>query len=190
MAPFAAPLLVMLVGVLDHDHGRVHQDPDGDGDAPQRHDVGAKPLDPHDDEGEQDRDRDRDDRHKGRSEVEEENDADQGDDDRLLDQGVGQGLDRVVDQVGAVVSDRDLDVVRQPGFELRQPLLDPGDGRQGVGARTHHHHSADRLALTVPIGETSTDLRSDGDIGDIGEGERRPSSAGHPEGFFRGHGCP
>ena len=33
--PLAAPLLVVLMGVFDHDHGRVHENADGDGDAPQ-----------------------------------------------------------------------------------------------------------------------------------------------------------
>ena len=177
MAALAAPLLVVFVGVLHHDDGSVDQHADRDRDAAEGHDVGAEALDPHDDEGQQDGDRDRDDRHQGRTEVEEKDDADQGDDDRLLDQGAGQGLDGLVDQPGAVVGDRDLDVVRQPRLELGQPLLDPRDGRQRVGARSHHNDAAYRLALAVPVGETAPDLRPDGDVGDIGERERRPPGA-------------
>ena len=39
--PAAAALLQLLVGLLDDDDGGVHELADGDGDAAERHDVGA-----------------------------------------------------------------------------------------------------------------------------------------------------
>src|SRR3546814_10375292 len=44
------PALDLLMGILDHDDGRIDHRADGDGDAAQRHDVGVHPLEPHDDE--------------------------------------------------------------------------------------------------------------------------------------------
>ncbi|CAM5201330.1 hypothetical protein BTHI11S_04872 [Bosea thiooxidans] len=76
----------VLVGVLDHDDGGVDHRADGDGDAAEAHDVGAKPQRLHRREGHQDADRQHDDRHQGAAQMQKEHDADQRDDDALLDQ--------------------------------------------------------------------------------------------------------
>ena len=87
LAPvLVAEMLQRLVRVLDHDDRRIDHRADGDGDAAERHDVRGKPEPEHRQEREDDRDRQRDDRDQRRADVPEENDADQRDDDALLDQ--------------------------------------------------------------------------------------------------------
>ena len=67
-----APLLEVLVRVLDHHHGSVDHRTDGDGDAAERHDVGVHALIAHDDERRQDAERQRDDGDERRAQVEQE----------------------------------------------------------------------------------------------------------------------
>lgn len=50
----ALPMLKMLVGILDHHHGRVDHRADRDRDAPQGQYIGVEPLKPHHDEGDED----------------------------------------------------------------------------------------------------------------------------------------
>ena len=68
---------------------------------------------------------------------EQEKDADQGDDNQLLDQRVGKRSDRAFNQATTVVGDLDLDIVRQSSFEFRQFVLDPLDSGSRIGAGTH-----------------------------------------------------
>ncbi len=51
------PMFDLLVGVLDHDDGRIDHGADGDGDPTQRHDIGIDALAVHDDEGREHTDR-------------------------------------------------------------------------------------------------------------------------------------
>ena len=76
----------VLVGILDHHHRGIDHGADGDRDAAQRHDVRIHSLVDHDSEGDQDTQGQGDDRHEGGAKVKQENDANEGDDDELLDQ--------------------------------------------------------------------------------------------------------
>ena len=78
--------LQMLVGVLDHDDGGVDHGADGDGDAAEAHDVGAEPEQPSCRERHQDADRQHEDGDQRAADVQQEHDADERDDDALLDQ--------------------------------------------------------------------------------------------------------
>ena len=181
VGPLSPVRLVVPVDVLDHDDRGVHEYADRDRDAPERHDVRAEALGPHDDEGKQDRNRNRQDRHQRGSEVEQEDEAHQRHDDGLLDQGVGERRDGAFDQAAAIVGHRDLDVVRHAAGQLGQPLLDPLDRRPGVGARTDDDDASHRLALAVPVGEAAPDLRSDRHIGDIAKQDGYAAGTGRED---------
>src|SRR5207244_6240666 len=120
-------LLDEAVGVLrDHDGG-VDEYADRDGDPRQRHDVGADAQVPHEQERDQHREREGDRHDQDRAQVEQEDDVDEGDDDRLLDEGPLERVDRTLDELGAVVERDDLHSRREPGFQLRDPFLHPVD---------------------------------------------------------------
>ena len=102
----------VLVQILDHDDGGVHHRADGDGDTPQRQDVGVDPLPAHDGERGQNADRQTDQNHQRRAQVEQEQRADDDDHDEFLDQLVAQIGDRPQDQAGAVVGRHDFDPFR------------------------------------------------------------------------------
>ena len=71
------------------------------------------PIDLHRREGHQDADRQHQDGDQRAAQMQQEHDADERDDDALLDQRALQRLDRPVDQLGAVVDRHDLDALRQ-----------------------------------------------------------------------------
>ena len=66
--------LQMLVGVLDHDDGRVDHRADGDGDAAEAHDVGAEAERLHGGEGHQDADRQHEDGDQRAADMQQEHD--------------------------------------------------------------------------------------------------------------------
>ena len=78
--------LQMLVGVLDHDDGRVHHGAYGDGDAAEAHDVGAETQGLHRRESHEHADRQHDDGDQGAAHMQQEDHADQRDDDAFLGQ--------------------------------------------------------------------------------------------------------
>ena len=102
-------------GVLCHHDGGVHQDADGDGNAGQRHDVGADAGVAHPKKRRQHRQgqRQRDDQ--DRAQMQQKNDVHQCDDDDLLDQRLLEGLHRPADELRAVVEGHDPHAGRQPG---------------------------------------------------------------------------
>ena len=163
------PALQLLVGVLDHHHGRVDHGPDGDGDAAQRHDVGVDALALHDQEGGQHPQRQGEDRHQGRAQVAQEQGADQGHDQELLQQLAGQVMDGPVDQARAVIGGDDLDAGRQALLQLGQLGLHRRDGRAGVLAGAQDHHAAGDLALAVEFGDAAPHFRADLDRGHVAE---------------------
>ena len=93
----AAVALDMLVGVLDHDDDRIHHRADGDGDAAQRHDVGADSLPEHDQERNQHGDRQDQDGHQRAAQMQQERDADQRHDDAFLDELFFERFDGAID---------------------------------------------------------------------------------------------
>jgi hypothetical protein len=107
------PSLEVLVRVLDHHHGGIDHGADGDGDPAERHDVGVDALLLHDDEGGQDAERQRDDGDERRAQVEQEGEADERDDEELLEELAAEVLHRALDQPRAVVHRHDLDALRQ-----------------------------------------------------------------------------
>ncbi len=87
----------MLVRVLDHHDRRVDHGANRDGDAAEAHDVRAEAQQFHRAECHQHADRKHQNRYQCAAEVNKENDADQRDDDALLEQRVFERFDSGVD---------------------------------------------------------------------------------------------
>ncbi len=102
----------MFVGVLDHHDRSIDHRPNGDRNAPKRHDVRVRPLQVDRDEGHQNGHREGQNGHHRRPDVEEEHDADQSDDQELLDELLLQRRNRPVDKRGPVVDRHNLDPLR------------------------------------------------------------------------------
>ena len=166
------------VRVLDqHDH-RVGQLADGDGDPAERHDVGRQAQVPDRDERHQDGQRQHDHHDQRRSRVEQEDQADDRDDDRLLNQRVLQRVDGAEDQLRSVVGGDEANTVREAqrgdlGFERLDHL-------QRIRADAHHDDAAHRLARAVPVGGAATNLRPEADTRHVTEPDGRAARAdGH-----------
>ena len=158
---FMAPMLQMLMGVLDHHHRRVDHRTDGDRDAPQRHDVGVDALVVHHDERRQDAQGQRDDGDQRRAQVEQEEEADHRNDDEFLNQLVREVLHCAFDQPRAVVDRHDLHTSRQAGRQALELALDRSNGLQRVLSRAHHDHAADGLSLAVEFADAAPHFRTD-----------------------------
>ncbi len=160
MRRLAAVALDVLVGVLDHDDGRVHHGADGDGDAAQRHDVGVDALLVHDDKRHQNRHRKSDDGDQRTAEMEQKDDADDRDDNALFEQLSTQRFNRALNQLRAVISDLDLHALGQSLLQLGQLRLYVLDHLPGIRAEANHHDAAHGFALAVQFRKSAADLRS------------------------------
>ena len=114
--------LQMLVGVLDHDDRGIDHGADRDGDAAEAHDVRADAEQLHAAIGDQHADRQHEDGDQRAAHMQQEHDADERDDQALLDQRALERLDGAVDQVGAVVDRLDLDALRAGSARSRRAL--------------------------------------------------------------------
>ena len=149
----------MLVGVLDHDDRGVDHRADGDGDAAEAHDVGAQAQQIHAEIGDQYPDRQRDDGDQRAADMQEEYDADEGDDDALLDQRASERVDCAVDQVRAVIDGVEGHALGQARRNLGDPLLDVADHGECVFAEPLQHDAGNHLAFTVHLGDAATFVR-------------------------------
>ncbi len=143
------PAFQMLVGILDHDDGRIDHRADGDGDAAQREDIGVQSLHAHRDEGDEDTERQRENGNQRRTDGPEEQRADERHDDELLDQLGGQIVDRAIDQARPVIGGDDLHAGWQALLQFLEPSAYPVDHLARVLALAHHDDTACNLALAV-----------------------------------------
>ena len=150
--------LHVFVDVLDHHDGAIHHGADGDGDAPERHDVGVDPLQVHDDKGHQNGDGQGDDHHQRRAQVEQEGEADQHHHGKLLHQLAGEVIDGALDKVGAIVHGDHLHPLRQAAFQLGEPRLDPVDGVLGILAIAHDDNAAHHFPFAIELGDAAPHL--------------------------------
>ena len=152
----------VFVGVLDHHDGGVHHRADGDGDAAQTHDVRGQADAPHGEQGHQDGQRQRQHRHQGAAEMEQEHDADQADDDALFDQLLAQRFHGVLDQLGTVVDDAELDALGERRLDVVVDLLlDAAEHVVDVLAEADDDDASGRVALAVVIDHAAADLRAE-----------------------------
>jgi hypothetical protein len=113
--------LQVLMGVLDHHDGGVDHGADGNGNASQTHQIGVHAQRAHGDESDQHADRQHQDGDQGAAHVHQEDDADQRDDDRLLNQRPFQRVDGAVYQFRTVVHRLHRDSLRQAGTNFGYP---------------------------------------------------------------------
>src|SRR5262249_33792120 len=107
--PSTLPVLEFLVSLLDDYNGRVDHRADGDGDAPEGHDVCCDPQCSHRNEGENDRDGNRENGDDCARDVPEKDEDDEAHDEHLFPERMREGLDGTVDQRRAVIGHDDLD---------------------------------------------------------------------------------
>lgn len=89
----------------------------------------------HGQESEQNADRQGHDRDQRAADVQQEDDADEGDDETLLDQRVPEIGNGTQDQGRAIIDRLDGDARRQAGQQFGDPLPDAPDRRQGIPLR-------------------------------------------------------
>ena len=168
----------MPVAIFHHHDRRVHQNPDGQRQSAERHNVRTDFQVVHWNERCDDGDRQGQDRNEGGAEVKEEDDDHEADDDRFLDQVAIEGADRVLDQPGSIVTGDDFHAGRQRSGNLRELLLDAGDHIQRVRAVAHHHNAAGGFALAVPLRHAAPHIRAERYRSEVADQDRRPILAG------------
>ena len=149
----------MLVGVLDHDDGRIDHRAERDCDPTQAHDVGADAERVHTGERHQNADRQRQDRDQCAADMQQEDDADQRDDDALFDQRTPQRIDRRVNQLRPVIDRHDRHALGQPGLQLIELFFDVADRRQSIDAIPLQRDPADNLTGAVHLGNAAAFVR-------------------------------
>ena len=158
--------------VLDHHHGGIDQHADGDRQSAERHQIGRESELLHQDEGGQRRQR-QDQRHgQGRARIAEKEHQQHDDQDRGLDQRLGDGMDRALDQHAAVVEDIEPDALGQTGRQFIELGLDAVDQGARIGAAQRQHQRLDRLALTIAGHGAIAGQGREPDLGDIGHAHR------------------
>ena len=105
--------------------------------------------------------------------MQEEHDADQRNDDALLDQRVLEGIDGGIDQVRAVVDRHDLDGFRQARGDLLESLLHVLNDVERVDAEALQHDAAGDLALAIQFGDAAPLVRTELDAGNVTQQHRR-----------------
>src|ERR1700676_2404944 len=99
--------------------------------------------------------------------MQQEDDADQRDDDALLEQRMLERADGGVDEIRPVVDRYDLDRFRQAAGDLPEPLLDIFDDVERVDAEALQHDAAGDLALTIEFGDAAPLVRTKLDARDV-----------------------
>ena len=161
-------------GGLDHHDLRVDGRADGDGDAAQAHDRRRDVEQHHRDERQRHADRERQDRQQRAAEVEQEQHDHEADDDRLLGEGVFQGVDRSLDEPRTVIGDGHLHARGEAGLELGEFLLHALDDVEGVLPVAHDHDAADGLAFAVPLEQAAPDVGAEAHRREVLDQQRRP----------------
>ena len=151
--PGRRPVLAQVpLDVLDLDDGRVDDHPDGDGQAAERHEVRREAGQAHHDEGEERGQREGEDDDEGAPEAAEEEVQDEDDEEGADEEGLGDGVDALGDDVRPPVEGLDLQALREDAarVDLGDPGLDGLDDLAAVGAAQHHDDAADDLLRSRP----------------------------------------
>ena len=104
--------------------------------------------------------------------MKQEHDDHNADDEGLLDQVAFQGLDRGVNQAGAVVPGDNLNACGKRGFDFRELGLDAVDDSERVHAVAHDDDAADGFSITLPVGRALADVGAECDSGDVADRDR------------------
>ena len=157
----------MLVGILDHHDRGIDHGADCDRDTAETHDIGVESQRPHRQERDQHADRQHDDDNQCAACMQQEHDADQRDDDALLDQRAAQSLDRAMNKVGTIVDCPEADALRQTGGDLLDLELEVADDVECILPIACHRDPADDLAFAVQLSDAPALVRNQLDSGDV-----------------------
>ena len=165
--------LDVLMGVFNHHDGRIDHRPDGDGDTAQAHQVRVHPQQSHGNEGNQHPDRQHQDGYQGTPEMHQEDDTDQRDNQAFFRQRARQGIDRPVNQFGAVIDRLDRHALRQAGRNLADLFLQVMDDFQRVLPVARHGDTGYHFAFTIQFGEATPFVRRQFDAGNVTDQDGR-----------------
>jgi len=160
--------------VLDDDHQRVDQHPDGDGKAAEAHQIGGHADCAHDDQGDDDGQREAQGDDQGSSPIAEEQQQQADHNDGGFGERAHDRTHGTPDQPASVIEDVDGNAFRQRRLELRQTPADVAHELAGIGAAQAEHESLDRLAAAVGSDGAVACERADANAGDVAHSGRRP----------------
>jgi hypothetical protein len=161
--------------VLDHDHGAVDHDADGDGEPSEGHQVGGDAEPVHRHEGDQGCDDEGCHHDQARSNVPEEKDKDDDHEYDAFQQNLGHGPQCGIDQLGAVVERHDLQPVRQDAapVDLFDLGLHAAHHIFRVAAAQHHDDATGRLGVAVLDQRALAHFGAEGDLCHVPHEDRR-----------------
>src|SRR5215475_2045609 len=152
-------------GVFGHDHSAVHDQPEVD--RAETHQVAGDVEEAHEARGDQHRERDHRRGEQRAAPVAEQQDEDEDDDQRALDQVLGYGVDRAVDEFRPVIERDQFDPFRQRPPDLLDALLDARDDVSRVLADEHEGDAGDDLALALGNRRPMPDFSASHDLGHV-----------------------
>ncbi len=149
------------MNVFHHHDRAIDHHADADGEPAERHEIRAQPVPFHHDEGEErgQRQDERDDERAAH--IGQQHDEDDEDEDRAFGKRFGDGVDRLLHQIGAVVERHQLDAFRQRLLNRGQLLLHRIDDIAPARAFEHQHDAGDGFALAVGRHRALPQLRAD-----------------------------
>ncbi len=171
------PPFELLVRLLHDDDRGIHQRAHGNRDAAERHDVRGDARHPERHERGERGERNGDDRNHRAGHVPQEQENHGGDRDHDLDERPGDIVDRLPNQVGAVVDRHDLHAVGQSCLDLAQLRLHAADHVQRVLALAHDDDARHGFAGAVEIRDAAPHLGAEHDVGDVLDADWRPPAA-------------
>ena len=167
-----------VAGDVFHHHDRVvDHEAGGDGQRHQRENVEAVAEQIHHAEGAEDRYRHRDARDDGGADLAQEQKHHDGDQHHRQHQRQFGVVQRGADRGAAIDGDTDVHVGRHGRFQMRQLRLHGVDGLDDVGVRLTVEDDQNRR-LAVGHAEIAIVLNGVGDLGDVGEADRRAVAIG------------
>jgi len=163
-------------GVFHHHHGTIHHEADGDGQAPQGHEVGGKVDLVHDHEGEQGGENQGAHHNDRGTDVPQEEEEDQHHQHHPFHEHLGDRMHRRIHQLGTVIVGDNLQAVREHALavDFIHLGLDAGNDFLGVAAGDHHHHGPHGFGDPVFHHGPLAGGMTEGDIGHV------PHVHGHP----------
>ncbi len=110
--------------------------------------------------------------------MEEKDDDDERDDDRFLDKGVPERVDRLANQARAIVGRNNPHAWRQRCLHLLQLRLHAVDHAQRILAEPHDDDAADGFAFAIEFGDAPADIRADPYLRDVAHANRGATRVG------------
>ena len=156
---------------LEHDDGAVDEQTEVDG--AERHEVAGDAAEHHADDGHAHRQRNGERREHAAAQGAERGEEHEHDQERAFGQVHRDGVQRAIDELGAIVVGHDAHAGRQVALDLRQLDLDVLHHLARVLPDQHHHGAGDDLALAVLGDDAVAQRGAELDVGDLAQQHRR-----------------